>query len=423
MFDYWTGQYKRLTFLFTGVFVGIMAGLMLIGWVASAAPAAPQGPGVKVGPDHTQQANPGQIVTYHHTLTNTGTTTDTFLVEALSTQSWPVALLEGDGPASELTLLVGAQMTAAFQVSLTVPPDTIGVTEVTLITATSQLSPTVQDTATDTTIVSNLVYLPILANRWPPVPYPPQLNPIGNADGDGFYTVTWAAADLAETYSLEEDVGADFANPTQVYSGVGLSWSAPDPGRKPGTYYYRVRGHNEWGYGEYSNVEAVTVLPFRADDLSLPAAQCTTLRWEFDNIKALYISFGYGYDKEGVPGHGTRQVCPSVTTTYEALAVKDNGDETHQVTIDVTGTGCGDPVIRAFYSNTYDVRPGEKFGIAWNVECAKTVHLIVGGGAEEPVAGKGSKEVRIYTTTLFTLKVQKSDGNFVYRTFTVYVSP
>lgn len=273
-------------------------------------------------------------------------------------------------------------------------------------------------TATDT----SPLYLPIVANRWPPYPYPPKLNPIDNVDGDATYTVTWAAADLAQTYSLEEDVSADFSNPTQVYNGADLSWSVPAPGKTPGTYHYRVRGHNVWGYGEYSNVEAVTALPFRADASSLTAGQCTTLRWAFDNIKALYISFGYGYDKEGVPGHGTRRVCPSVTTTYEALAVKDGGDETYQVTIDVSGTGCGDPVIRAFYANTYNVQPGEQFGIAWDVDCAKTVHLIIGNGPEEPVTGEGSKNARIYTTTVFTLKVQKSDGNYVYRTFTVYVS-
>jgi hypothetical protein len=272
--------------------------------------------------------------------------------------------------------------------------------------------------ATDT----SPLYLPILANRWPPLPYPPEMNPIDNVDGDATYTVIWAAADLAQTYSLEEDVSADFPNPAQVYSGTDLSWTVPAPGKMPGSYFYRVRGHNAWGYGEYSNVETVTAVPFRADDSSLPAGQCTTLHWAFDSIKALYISFGYGYDKEGVPGHGTRQVCPSVTTTYEALAVKDGGDETYQVTIDVSGTGCGDPVIQAFYANTYNVQPGEQFGIAWDVDCAKTVHLIIGNGPEEPVTGEGSKNVRIYTTAVFTLKVQKTDGNYVYRTFTVYVS-
>jgi hypothetical protein len=271
-------------------------------------------------------------------------------------------------------------------------------------------------------IVTPTLYLPFFANRWPPLPYPPQLNPIDNLDGDATYTVTWVAADLAHTYSLEEAASADFATPTQVYNGAGLSWTVPAPGKNPGTYFYRVRGRNDAGYGEYSNVEAVTALPFRADVSSLSAGQCTTLRWAFDNIKALYISFGYGYDKEGVPGHGTRKVCPSVSTTYEALAVKDGGDETYQVKIDVSGTGCGDPVIRAFYANTYNVQPGEQFGIAWNVDCAKTVHLITGDGPEEPVTGEGSKNVRIYTTTVFKLKVQKTDGNYVYRTFTVYVS-
>jgi hypothetical protein len=422
MFSHQIRRCKRPLFVLAGAFVGVLFGLLVVGWTVSAVPAAPQAADVEVGPDYTKQASPEQIVTYNHTLTNTGTAIDTFVVEVLSAQNWPVVLSAGEGQGMTLTLHVGAQMTASFQVSLTVPADAAGVTEVTLITATSQLDPTARDTAIDTTIVPHLVYLPVVANHWPPLPFPPKLDAIDNADDNGFYTVTWAAADFAETYILEEDVGASFSNPTQVYNGNGLSWPVAGQGKKAGTYYYRVRGHNAWGYGAYSNVESVMVPPFRADAVQLPAGQCTTLRWEFDNVKSVHISFGYGYDKEGVSGYGTRQVCPSVTTTYEALVKRDSGSETYKVTINVSGTGCGDPVIRAFYANTYNVRPGEEFGIAWSVDCAKTVHLIIGDGPVEPVTGKGSTNLRIYATTLFTLKVQKSDDTFVYRTFTVYVS-
>jgi hypothetical protein len=420
MFGDWLPSSRSQVSLAVSVFLGFVGVFLLTGLASS---SDFNRAGVELGPDHTRRAQSGDTVLYNHILSNTGTATNTYLIEVVSTQDWPVALVKAAVLAPNLTLQVAAQTTAAFQVSLTVPMDVAAVTEVTRITATSQLSPTIQDTATDTTIVPAPIYLPFVANRWPPIPSRATLDRIDNADGNGFYKVTWPATFLAQTYSLEEDVSAAFTAPKVVYSSDGFSWSVPDPGKPAGTYYYRVRGRNQWGYGAYSNDEAVTVLPLRVDDVSVPAGQCTILRWEFQNIKALYISFGYGYDKEGVPGTGTRVVCPSVTTTYEARVVRrDDSHETHQAVVNVSGSACGDPVIEGFYANTYNVRPDEEFSIAWDVECAKTVHLIIGSGPEEPVAGHGSRKLRIYTNTLFKLKVQKSDGSFVYRSFTVYVS-
>jgi hypothetical protein len=362
--------------------------------------------------------------------------------------------------------------------------------------------------------LTNTLYMPFAMKHWPPYPYSTTLNPIDNTDGDGIYVVGWLPAELAQTYSLEEDDNAAFSSPTEVYSGTGTSWAVPAPGRTAGTFYYRVRGHNTWGYGPYSNVRAVLVLlpvtpvlspinntdgdasytvswsaaarassytlqedtdrnfgspvtafqgaqttwsasgkapatyyyrvrangptgqsawsnvqsatvgAFRADRVDMAAGECTTLRWDFSGIKALYISFGYGYDLEGVVGHGTGQVCPSVTTTYQALVVKlDGSHERHYVTINVTGSGCGDPIIWRFSPTTYQVAPGQPFSIFWDVDCAKTVHFIQGSGAEEPVAGHGSKiDVRIYSDTLFKLKVGKLSGDFVYASFTVRVT-
>jgi hypothetical protein len=214
-----------------------------------------------LGPAYTRQAEAGEAISYNHVLTNTGGTTDTFLLKVLSTQGWPVELLSETYPhgTTPLPIQAGSQMTASFQVSLRVPLDVTGVTEITIITATSQLSPTVQDTVLDRTTVYHRIYLLFLAKRWPPVPYQSTLNSIDNADRDGIYTVTWPLTELAQTYSLEEDDSLAFSSPTEVFSGDGRTWSVPAPGKIAGTCYYRVRGHNNWGYGGYSNVEAVTV--------------------------------------------------------------------------------------------------------------------------------------------------------------------
>jgi uncharacterized protein YgiM (DUF1202 family) len=160
---------------------------------------------------------------------------------------------------------------------------------------------------------------------------------------------------------------------------------------------------------------------FWADQTSLTAGQCTKLHWNFSGIKAIYISFGFGYDKLGVGGQGSQKVCPSVTTIYEAQVIKqDDSAETHQVTVNTTGSGCGDPVIKQFDPTTYEVETDKHFSIFWEVECAKAVWFIEGDGPEEGVSAKGSKiDVGITTETKFSLKVEKNSGGFVYASFTV----
>jgi hypothetical protein len=173
----------------------------------------------------------------------------------------------------------------------------------------------------------------------------------------------------------------------------------------------------------YSNIQAVTVSPFRAANTSLQVGQCTTLSWDFTGIKGLHIVFGYGYDKEPVNGQGSRQVCPSVSTTYKAIVTKlDNTEETHQITVSVNGTGCSDPIVWYFAPTTYSVRAGEKFSVFWYVECAKAVWFIIGSGADQPAQGLDSRiDVIIYSTTTFKLKIEKRSGGFVYASFTIQV--
>jgi len=49
----------------------------------------------------------------------------------------------------------------------------------------------------------------------------------------------------------------------------------------------------------------------QADDTSLVQGECTTLRWDVEYATAVFLNGG------GVPGHGTQQVCPASTATYD----------------------------------------------------------------------------------------------------------
>jgi hypothetical protein len=253
------------------------------------------------------------------------------------------------------------------------------------------------------------------------LPDVPVLNPIDNADGNSTYTVTWNLSARATGYALQEDRQSDFSSATTIYAGAETSWLVT--GRAPGTYYYRVLATSSVGQSGWSNVQSAAVWPFRADHANLTAGECTTLRWDFTGIRSLFISFGYGYDKEGVTGQGSRQVCPSVTTTYEALVVNQDWSQVvHRVTVEVSGSGCADPVIQRFSPTTYEVSPGQPFSIFWDVDCAATVWFIQVGTSEEPVGGHDSRiDVRIYADTDFQLRVERTGGGFVFASFTVSV--
>lgn len=421
-------QSRQVSFGMFSALVGVFVFVFLGTWSSAARaqtpiPTAPQIPGVDVEPDYDVSAEPGQMLTLAHTVKNTQTGGDTFLVQVESQMGWPV-LLAGAPLTNtmQLTLTLDAQETAAVEVQLTVPSDAVGARDELTLTAVSLSNPAIVGAAVDIVTVETRFYFPILFNWYPPVPYAPVLNPISNAEQDGYYTVSWQAAGLAQTYSLEEDDNAAFSSPTVVYTGAGTSWSVPSPGKNAGTFYYRVRGNNSYGFGPYSNTESATVANlFYADTTSLNAGSCTTLHWNFTNIKALYVSFAYGFDKRGVAGIGSATVCPSVTTTYEALVVKqDNSQETHTFTINVTGSACGDPYVQRFEPTTYSVKAGEKFSIFWDVECAQAIYLSIGGGAETPVQGHDSRlDLTITQDTLYKLRIVFFRGQSDNASFTV----
>ena len=71
---------------------------------------------------------------------------------------------------------------------------------------------------------------------------------------------------------------------------------------------------------------------FRADRTSISAGQCTTLRWDIDNVKAVYL------DGFGQPGHGSTQVCPTETQTFTLeVVLRDGRRITRSITIRVSG--------------------------------------------------------------------------------------
>jgi hypothetical protein len=246
---------------------------------------------ISITPEHTRRVPVGRTVAYEHVLTNSAATTATFTLEALSTQGWPIALTIPSVPTGtvQLPLRVGAQMTAPFQLHLTVPITATGITEDTYITATSHLTPTLYFTARDTTIAVSAVYLPLMVKHYPPTPYTPVLDPIDNSDQDNAYTITWDPVPLAEIYILEEAPTARFAETRTVYQGTQTTWTVPSPGQTPGTYHYRLRATNDWGHSAWSALQTVTVPPLFVG---------LRLRWDGPGYIRYDAPFDVGHHRE-----------------------------------------------------------------------------------------------------------------------------
>lgn len=72
-------------------------------------------------------------------------------------------------------------------------------------------------------------------------------------------------------------------------------------------------------------------ISFWAGRESIEEGECTTLHWDVEYVKAVYL------DEEGVPGHDMQQVCPSHTKSYTLRVIRmDDTVEVRRITITVT---------------------------------------------------------------------------------------
>jgi heat shock protein HslJ/uncharacterized protein YraI len=78
---------------------------------------------------------------------------------------------------------------------------------------------------------------------------------------------------------------------------------------------------------------------FTADSTSLAQGQCTTLRWQVENIQAVWLyPQGRPYQEFPVTGTGSQEVCPGTTTTYVLRVLYTDGSvELFPITINVSG--------------------------------------------------------------------------------------
>lgn len=158
----------------------------------------------------------------------------------------------------------------------------------------------------------------------------------------------------------------------------------------------------------------------RADKIRLVPGECTTLRWDIDNIKGVFLNAGRG--EEPVTGHDTRVVCPDVTTIYVLHVIQTDGSsQKHSLTVMVSGPCGNTPIISRFEASDIEIHAGDSVLFIWDVACAQAVFFKAGSGDREPVGGHDRREVTPSKTTVYKLIVVGQDGSEIKREITVTV--
>lgn len=166
-----------------------------------------------------------------------------------------------------------------------------------------------------------------------------------------------------------------------------------------------------------------TVTPvFRADKTQLAIGECTTLRWDVENVKAVFLDVGRG--DEAVTGHETRYVCPDVTSRYKLRVINpDDTTKEYFVTISVSGQCGATPIITRFGATATTLTRGQSTLIFWDVVCAQAVYFKEGARERQPVIGHDRRQVSPAETTVYTLIVIAADGSEFRQELTITVNP
>jgi hypothetical protein len=148
---------------------------------------------------------------------------------------------------------------------------------------------------------------------------------------------------------------------------------------------------------------------FRADATSVNPGQCTTLRWNIDNVRAVYL--WDGTNQQGVAGNDSRQVCPLNTTTYRLQVIYNDGTSLdYYQTVTVAG-GVAAPSVSFSASNT-SIAQGQCTTLTWQVSGQYNSIVLIDSstGSTTVVGPNGSIQVCPTQSVNYILRVTGVDG-------------
>ncbi len=144
---------------------------------------------------------------------------------------------------------------------------------------------------------------------------------------------------------------------------------------------------------------------FDADDTTVVEGECTTLRWDVENVKSVSL------DGEDVDGHGSKTICPMKTHFYGLTVVTASETASYVVIVSVGA------VDVQFAADNYTIQSGECTTLRWDVKNVQAVSL-----DGERVVERGSTTACPKETQTYTLRVVTATGTQDYEA-TVSVRP
>ncbi len=148
---------------------------------------------------------------------------------------------------------------------------------------------------------------------------------------------------------------------------------------------------------------------FWADRYSLAPGECTVLHWNLEGVTAVYLN--------GVPVTGAedRQECPAQTTIYTLRVISGAVSQDFRLSISVQSTTTPDV---QFTANSFVIVKGQCTNLVWETSDVQAVYLNDSG-----VPGTATKEVCPETTSVYTLRVERTGSPTVTKSLTIKVLP
>ena len=162
----------------------------------------------------------------------------------------------------------------------------------------------------------------------------------------------------------------------------------------------------------------------RADSTWINQGQCVAIRWDVDDINAIY--FVDGNNVQGVGGHDARTVCPGQTTTYKVRITRLDGVTVeYPITINVNDQPPQrpGPRIEHYSVSRTEVRSGECIRFDWRTSDADGVNLYLGDKrkvSDGPREGSWDDCPKAGGRHDYRLEAYGNGGTF--QTITVYVT-
>lgn len=108
---------------------------------------------------------------------------------------------------------------------------------------------------------------------------------------------------------------------------------------------------------------------FTVDRTNIKQGECVTFSWNVENIQAVWFyPDGQDFNRYPTTGQGSKQECPSQTTTYDLRVLRNDGTtEIRQITIFVEPSTAA-PRISDFSVSPTQIQLGQCVTITWKVE-------------------------------------------------------